>query len=69
MKRNNKQPTHRETLQKINQIDTRLQKLEKELKHIELSWKKKSDTIEKLKVELNTYIEILVPSSQTNKEN
>jgi len=51
--------TKRDILKKINLIDGRIKKNERELKQIHLQWKKKKDSIEILKKDFEIHLHLL----------
>jgi uncharacterized protein (DUF885 family) len=60
MKENNTQPNNkREILKKLNQIDSRIKKSEQEIKHIELKWTKKKESIKRLKKDFEMHLQLL----------
>ena len=56
---NNKVLTKREVLKKINFIDRRIKKNERELKQIELQWKKKKGSITLLQKDFEILLQLL----------
>ena len=55
----NKVLTKRDILKKINFIDHRIKKNERELKQVHIQWKKKKDSIEILKKDFETHLQLL----------
>ena len=75
MKENNKQLnsdsskeekvlTKRDILKKINLIDSRIKKNERESKQIELQWAKKKDSIRLLKKDFEIHLQLLQATPQ-----
>ena len=65
--------TKREALKKINSIDTRIKRSERELKQLELQWKNKNDSLASLKKDFETALNVLQNASDkpilvSNKE-
>ena len=58
-KKNHKTRTKREILKKINIINSRIEKNERELKQIELQYKKKKDFIVVLKKDFEIELELM----------
>ena len=55
----NKVLTKRDILKKINLIDSRIKKNERELKQVHLQWKKKKDSIVQLKKDFEIHLQLL----------
>ena len=60
----------REILKKINVLDKRIQKYERELIQIEFQWKKKKDSVESVKKDFGNYLHLMykTPDKEIKKE-